>query len=144
MVVDSLLLRVSYEGALAEHDLRTGRLRASRPVASPQVSRPAYGGGSLATVAVGGEVEVFDLSAGAERSLIDTSETIACGAHAWGTWWIIPTLTGRVLALKRSRHAVEWSLTFRDPISFAPATSANYLALIDDHGRMVVYERGKP
>ena len=144
IVVDSVLLRVSYEGALVEHDLDTGRLLATRSVSSPQVSRPAYADGRVATVAVGGEVEIFDLSFGEERSLIDTGETIASGGCAWGTWWVVPTLTGRVLAVRRSRGAVEWSLTFRDPISFPPASSASYLSLINDRGRMVVYERGNP
>jgi hypothetical protein len=144
MVVDSVLLRVSYEGTLAQHDPRTGRLRDTRRVAAPQVSLPAYSEGSLATMAVGGEIEAFDLSSGGDRTLIDSGETIGAGGCAWGAWWIVPTLKGRVLAVTRSRGAVEWSLTFRDPISLPPSASASFLALVDDRGRMVVYERGEP
>ena len=144
VVADSALMRVTYEGSLVEHDPRTGRLRETRSVVAPQVSPPAFSEGLIATVAVGGEIEVFDLESGGNRSLFESGETVAAGCQAWGAWWIVPTLKGRVLALTRSRGVIEWNLTFRDPISLPPAVGKDHLALIDDCGRMVVYELRGP
>ena len=141
VLFDSLLLRVTYQGELVAHDRRRGQVVVRRSLHAPQIAPPAFADGGVATVATGGELDLFTLDSAGQMRSIDTGETVAAGVRAWGAWWVVPTVRGRVLAWKRSRDVIEWSLTFRAPISSPPAANANYLVLVDDKGRMVVYER---
>ena len=138
-IVGSDLLRVSYDGTLVVHDLGSGEVRARAAVTAPQISVPIVAEELLATAATGGEIEVRSFPSLEKRWSSARKETVAGAIAAWGSWWIIPTQAGRVLALVRSRGSTAWSLTFGEPITWRAAASERYLALSDEKGRLVVY-----
>ncbi len=136
----SRVLCSSYEGAISVHDpARMGESIACLSARAPQTAPPGVAAGSIASVAAGGEIDAYALPSLESLWTRETGETVAAGAQAWGEWWVIPTLTGKVLGITRARGVVAWSLEFRTPIALPPAAEESILGLIDERGRVVVY-----
>ncbi len=138
-IADSLLLRLSYDGELVLHDLGSGEVRGRAAVIGPQVAVPAIAEGRMVSVAAGGEMEVRFYPSLEKQWSRKRKETVSAPVTAWGNWWIVPTLKGHVFAFERSRGQTAWSLTFRESITMEAAANEEFLSLIDDKGRMVVY-----
>lgn len=144
VVVDSLVLSASYDGEVVARRASDGAETARARATSPQIARLSASEGSIAMVASGGEIETFllpGLERGWERR---TAETVSCGATAWGEWWVVPALDGRVLALTRARGIDAWDLKLRASVFLPPAASRDYLALVDERGRVMTYRLDQP
>jgi outer membrane protein assembly factor BamB len=140
VAVNGSCLRITYEGRLVRHEPLLGTETGDVPVEGPQVAPPHLGEETnLATVATGGELEIFSSDTLVLLATISVGETAGSGAWSWGPWWVVPTLKGNVRAFTRSRGVSAWGLTFDAPLAEPPVFDEKRVVFVDDRGHVVVY-----
>ncbi len=144
VVIDSVVVSIALDGEIVTRRIADGVETARASARAPQIVPPAEFEGMIATVATGGEIETFELPGLEKGWTRETGETVSCGAAGWGSWWVVPALSGRVLAVTRARGVDAWDLKLRASVYLLPAVNREYMALVDERGRVMVYRLDRP
>jgi hypothetical protein len=139
---DSLLVTAAYDGEIVVRRIDDGVEIARAVTPSPRIAPPVAIAGAIVLVATGGEIESLRLPSLERDWLRETGETVSCPVLAWGEWWIVPALSGRLLALTRVKGIDAWDLKLPSSVFLPPAASKEYLAIVDERGRALVYRFG--
>jgi len=140
VIAGGTLLSISYEGEVVGREVGTGVETTHCSVPAPQIAAVADGGGQIAAVSAGGELDVRQVPSLEPIWSRSTGETVSAGVVRWGPCWVVPCQSGRVLGLTLDRGTVAWTLKLRTSISVLPGRAGMLLCVIDDGGRAVAYK----